>query len=130
MIVPVEEKGGKIFSVKNLYRFPIDCDNIAANMIKRFKGVEVGDAVTVSQNCVTFATALYEAALFDDEDGQQEIDGEAAFQSEEYKKFIEAVAELQKVEILSISPEQKMAFFLNVYQAMYVHYFLRLVEEQ
>ena len=74
MIIPVEEKGGKIFSVKNLYRFPVDCDNIAANMIKRFKG-EPGNPVTVSQNCVTFATALYSAALFDNEDGQQEIDG-------------------------------------------------------
>lgn len=59
LIVPVEEKGSKIFMVKNLYRFPIDCDNIAANMIKKFKGGEPGDAVVVSQNCVTFATALY-----------------------------------------------------------------------
>lgn len=105
LIIPVDEKSSKIFSVKNLYRFPVDCDNIAANMIKRYKGEDVGDPVTVSQNCVTFATALYQAALFEDEDGQQEIDGEAALNSDEYRKFIDGVSALQKVEILSINQE-------------------------
>ena len=76
------------------------------------------------------AEELYSKALIiDDDDQSQEIDGEAALKSGEFKSFLKAIAELEKVDILSISRTQKIAFFLNVYQAMYVHYFLKIVKE-
>ena len=74
MVIPVEQQTSKIFNIKNLYRFPKDCEDIADNMVKKFKGVP-GDAMTVSQNVVTFATELYKVALFEDDEGGQEIDG-------------------------------------------------------
>lgn len=125
----IEPAGSRVFSTKNLYRFAIDKDNIADNKVKNWTG-PAGDALAVSQNLVNLATELYEKALYEDEEGQQELDGETALRSTEYKKFLKAIGELEKVEFLSIGTEQKIAFFLNVYQAMYVHYFLKLVEEQ
>ena len=58
------------------------------------------------------------------------IDVEAALKSPEYKKYISAAAELEKIDILNLSTEQKVAVFLNVYQSMYVHFFLKKVFEE
>lgn len=55
---------------------------------------------------------------------------EAALKSTEYKKYINAVAELEKVEILSIRQHEKVAFFLNIYQCMYIHNFLKKIFEE
>ena len=127
-IKSVDPPDSKVFSTKNLYRFSIDRDNIADNKVKNWTGPG-GDALLVSQNLINLATELYQKALYEDEEGQQEIDGETALRSGEYRKFLKAISELEKVDFLSISNEQKIAFFLNVYQAMYVHYFLKFVEE-
>lgn len=73
-------------------------------MIKKWNG-EVGDPLKVSANLVTLATDLYQQAIVeedgDDEgEGEEVIDGEAAFKSAEFKKYLNAAAELEKVEIL------------------------------
>lgn len=43
------------------------------------------------------------------------IDVEAALQSPEYKKYVSASAELEKLDILNLTYHQKVAVFLNVY---------------
>ena len=64
------------------------------------------------------------------EEDESVFDVEAALKSEQYKNYLQQAAELQKVEILHLKPHQKVAFFLNVYQCMYVHHFLRKVFEE
>lgn len=71
-----------------------------------------------------------------DEDGQQfeddqgeTLDVDLALKSQEFKKYIAACSELTVVDITSLSMCQKVAFFLNVYQCMYVHFFLKKVNE-
>ena len=58
------------------------------------------------------------------------IDVESALKSTEFKKYLIAVSELAKVNVNKMSIQAKQAFFLNVYQAMYVHHFLRKVNEE
>lgn len=57
------------------------------------------------------------------------LDVEKALNSNAYNSYIIACSELEKVDINTINRSEKIAFFLNVYQCMYVHYFLRMVSE-
>ena len=58
-IMPVDESMGKAFNMNNLYRFHIDRDDIAANMIKKWKD-PVNDPLRVSIDLVNLATDLYQ----------------------------------------------------------------------
>ena len=53
---------------------------------------------------------------------------EKALKSLEYRKYISACAELDQVDILILSRSQLIAFFLNVYQCMYIHNFLKKIQ--
>ena len=57
------------------------------------------------------------------------LDVDFAIKSAEYQAFIKAVCELQKVIIWQLNPSKRVAFFLNVYQCMYVHMFFKMVSE-
>lgn len=41
-----------------------------------------------------------------------------------YSKFLDAICELQKVDLKSMDRQESYAFFLNIYQIMRVHYVL------
>lgn len=112
----------------------MDRDDIADNQVKKWKE-DPGDPIEVSVNLVALVTELYQMAIVeDDEDGEdggeQVLDVDAALKSQEYKKYINACSELQMLQILDLQPHQKVAFFLNVYQCMYVHNFLKKVFEE
>jgi len=47
LIFAVEESLGRIFNIKNYYRFHMDRNDIADNLIKKWKG-NPGDAMEVS----------------------------------------------------------------------------------
>mmetsp|Transcript_16338 Transcript_16338/g.25249 ORF Transcript_16338/g.25249 Transcript_16338/m.25249 type:complete len:388 (+) Transcript_16338:778-1941(+) len=132
LLSAVEEGKGKIFNVNNLFRFRQDRDDIADNLIKTWNG-EAGDPVEVTKNLVNLATEVYQQAIVeeDDEEGEAEgeedeeggegeggegggddddddvnmIDVEAALKSAEYKKYITAAGELEKLDILDLSEE-------------------------
>lgn len=55
------------------------------------------------------------------------IDIDSALKSPEFKVYQIAAAELEKVSLQSLSTPQLYAFYLNVYQCMYIHYFFRAV---
>jgi hypothetical protein len=40
---------------------------------------------------------------------------EAALKSTEFKKYLNAAAELEKLDLTPLSQDQKVSFFLNVY---------------
>jgi len=65
----------------------------------------------------------------EDEQGET-LDVDLALKSQEFKKYIAACSELTVVDISCLSQTQKVAFFLNVYQCMYVHFFLKKVNEE
>lgn len=91
----------------------------------------------VSMNLVNLATDVYQQAVDeDDEDGEGDeedlntIDVEAALKSAQYKKYINAVAEIEKIKIEDLPEHQRKAVILNIYQCMYIHNFLRKVFEE
>ena len=59
LINAVEDGQARIFNINNLYRFYMDRDDIADNMMKKWNK-EPGDALEVSINLVELATELYQ----------------------------------------------------------------------
>jgi len=105
LIYAVDESMGRIFNMSNFYRFHMDRDDIADNLVKEWKE-NVGDPLEVSMNLVSLATDVYQQAIVEDEeDGEGDeddlntIDVAAALKSAEQKKYINAVAEISKIRI-------------------------------
>lgn len=108
LIYAVDDSMGRIFNMSNYYRFHMDRDDIADNLVKEWKE-NVGDPLEVSMNLVTLATDVYQQAIVEDEeDGEGDeddlntIDVEAALKSAEQKKYINAVAEISKINISNL----------------------------
>jgi hypothetical protein len=49
------------------------------------------------------------------EENESIIDVDKALTSGEYKKYLQSVAELEQVDILDLTNEQRISFFLNIY---------------
>ncbi len=63
-------------------------------------------------------TEVYQKAMVEDEEDNNEegmLDVATCLKSIEYKKYIQACCELEKVDILVLNRSQRAAFFLNVY---------------
>lgn len=56
----------------------------------------------------------------------QSVDYKAMSKSTCYEHYCELAVYLQRVELLSLSHEEKLAFFINVYNALLIHGYLRL----
>lgn len=58
LIFAADESMGRIFNINGFYRFHMDRDDIADNLVKKWKETP-GDALEVSVNLVNLATELY-----------------------------------------------------------------------
>jgi hypothetical protein len=58
------------------------------------------------------------------------INADAALKSTHYKAYLNAACELERVSLHDLSIRERIGFFLNVYQCMYIHYFLKVSLEQ
>lgn len=56
----------------------------------------------------------------------QSVDYKAMSKSTCYERYCELAVYLQRVELLSLSHEERLAFFINVYNALVIHGYLRL----
>ena len=70
---------------------------------------------------------LYYNSIVQDEEGDNVLDVDAALKSTEYKSYILAACELEKLQLEQLSPTGAVAFFINVYQCMYIHNFLKMI---
>lgn len=122
----VEKKS--FFGQNDLYRFSFQSNQGADNLVRTWRE-EPGEAYEVSVMLVKLIEEMYASAIVTDEDGDQVLDVEEAIKSTEYQAYIKAVCELQKVDISALEPSKCVAFFLNIYQCMYVHQFFKLVTE-
>jgi hypothetical protein len=95
------------------------------NQVRFWKG-DAGHPLKVSINLVELATNLYSDVI--DENGTLDI--ENAFISAPYDDYLDACCELVQVNLEQLNKSQKIAFFLNIYQCMYVHYFLLKVKDE
>ena len=83
----------------------------------------------MSSNLIKLVEEMYASAIVTDEEGDQVLDVEIAIKSTEYQAFIKAVCELEKITLASLNPSRRVAFFLNIYQCMYVHMFFKMISE-
>ncbi|XP_061365345.1 uncharacterized protein LOC133308690 [Gastrolobium bilobum] len=67
--------------------------------------------------------AIFEAYV--SEDGRR-VDYTSMHESEEFARYMRIVEELQRVEIWDLSREEKLAFFINLYNMMAIHAILVL----
>lgn len=56
----------------------------------------------------------------------QSVDYRAMSKSSCYERYCELAVYLQRVELLSLTHEERLAFFINVYNALVIHGYLRL----
>ena len=87
LIEAVEESQSRLFkkkfNVNNLYRFFMDRDDIAENQVKKWKE-EPGDPIEVTMNLVSLITDVYQKAIVEDDEEENEeemLDVEQALKS-------------------------------------------------
>ena len=76
------------------------------------------DAKTVAEDVRGRILKLYDEFLSDD---GRTVDYDGARQSAGFKDFVEACEELQRVNLNALSREERMAFFINLYNALVIH---------
>ncbi len=117
----------KVFSINDLYRLYMDREDIADNLVRKWKS-EVKGALEVSISLIPKIEEVYKTAIVE-EDEQSQIDVEKALNSRQYDGYLIACSELEQVDLSRLNNNERICFMLNVYQCMYIHNFLRMISE-
>ncbi|KAK7308461.1 hypothetical protein VNO77_42067 [Canavalia gladiata] len=84
---------------------------------------EPKDAAAVCNRLTKIMYAILESYTSED---RQHIDYVAISKSEEFRRYVNMTQDLQRVNLLELSENEKLAFFLNLYNAMVVHAVIRV----
>ncbi|XP_067299471.1 uncharacterized protein zgc:152951 isoform X2 [Pseudorasbora parva] len=85
--------------------------------------IEIDGAWELSEALRNLILKLYSDHL--SEDGKT-VDYKAMSRSLYFERYCDLAVQLQRVELLSLSREEKLAFFINIYNALVIHGNLRL----
>mmetsp|Transcript_5194 Transcript_5194/g.13019 ORF Transcript_5194/g.13019 Transcript_5194/m.13019 type:complete len:492 (+) Transcript_5194:70-1545(+) len=99
------------------YRFLADASNKALNS-KYESSCEPRPAPVVAREVRQRILKLYERFLSPSGDA---VDYKGIGESEEFAQYCEGTAELKRVDVVNISREEKLAFFINIYNALVIH---------
>jgi len=103
-----------------LFRFKEDEVGSILNMKSRWSG-PVRQAVEVEQDFRQKLAVMFQRYT---SEGQRLVDYEGLAHGEEFKDFTASSAELQKFDLMAISFNVKIAFFINLYNALAIHGFV------
>lgn len=110
---------------KNLYRF-LEHESFISKCYN-FRGCtndsEPKDATALSQSLTRIMNAILEAYASND---RRHLDYVGIGNSEEFRRYLKLVEDLQRVNMKSLSDEAKLSFFLNLYNAMAIHAVIRI----
>ncbi|WCJ17613.1 glutaredoxin-related [Euphorbia peplus] len=84
---------------------------------------EPKSAIKIGQRLHKIMSAILECYASDD---RSHIDYVAISKSEEFRRFVNLVEDLQRVDLLALSTTEKLAFFLNLHNAMVIHAVIRV----
>lgn len=98
--------------IKKCYNFRVSTNDAAPK-----------PAVFVGQRLNKIMSAILEAYASDD---RRHIDYAAISKSEEFRRYVNLASDLQRVNLYELSPDEKLAFFLNLYNAMVIHAIIRV----
>ncbi|XP_047965868.1 uncharacterized protein LOC125210350 [Salvia hispanica] len=92
-----------------------------------FRGVvndsEPKDVAALSRRLTCIMSAILESYASDD---RLHLDYLGISNSEEFRRYINVVEELQRVDLLTLSHDEKLAFFLNLHNSMAIHAVIRI----
>ncbi|XP_020599150.1 uncharacterized protein LOC110038603 [Phalaenopsis equestris] len=80
-------------------------------------------ALVVSHRLTKLMSAILEAYASED---QSRLDYIRIGSSEEFRRYTNVAQDLQRVDVFSLSTEERTAFFLNLYNAMVIHAKIRI----
>ncbi|CAJ1949928.1 unnamed protein product [Sphenostylis stenocarpa] len=104
----------------NLYRF-LEHEPLIPRCFN-FRGTtndnEPKTAAAICTKLTKIMSAILESYASDD---RQHVDYEAISKSEEFRRYVNMTQDLQRVNLLELSENEKLAFFLNLYNAMVIH---------
>lgn len=104
-----------------LYRF-LDHDPIISsqcyNIPKGIIDVKPKHIVEIASRLRFLSFAIFEAYV--SEDGRH-VDYRSIHSSEEFARYLRTIEELQRVDLQDLSREEKIAFFINLYNMMAIH---------
>lgn len=83
---------------------------------------EPDSAARISQRLMKIMSAILESYASED---RHHIDYLAISNSEEFRRYLNLVQGLQRVDLCTLSPDEKLAFLLNLYNAMVIHAVIR-----
>ncbi|KAL8535762.1 hypothetical protein ACS0TY_011415 [Phlomoides rotata] len=81
------------------------------------------DAAAVSQRLACLMSAILESYASDD---RRHLDYIGISNSEEFRRYVNLVEDLQRVEVTTLSHDEKLAFFLNLHNSMALHAVIRI----
>lgn len=84
-------------------------------------------AAKVGQRLTKIMSAILESYASDD---RRLLDYIGISNSEEFRRYINLVQELHRVNLFELSPDERLAFFLNLYNAMVIHAVIRVGRPQ
>nr|CAD1836193.1 unnamed protein product [Ananas comosus var. bracteatus] len=79
---------------------------------------EPKSAAEVGRRLTNLMIAILEAYASDD---RLHLDYARIGASEEFRRYVNLVQDLQRIDLFALSPEERMAFFLNLHNAMVIH---------
>ncbi|CAK8560939.1 unnamed protein product [Lathyrus sativus] len=104
----------------NLYRF-LEHEPFIPRCFNFHGAVNDNEPKTAASVCDRLAkimSAILESYASDD---RRRVDYAAISKSEEFRRYVNMTQDLQRVNICELSENEKLAFFLNIYNAMVIH---------
>ncbi|KAF6160736.1 hypothetical protein GIB67_035937 [Kingdonia uniflora] len=80
-------------------------------------------AATVFQKLTKIMSAILESYASED---RRHVNYTGISNSEEFRRYVNLAQDLQRVDILALSADEKLAFFLNLHNAMVIHAVIRV----
>ncbi|XXG72038.1 hypothetical protein AAC387_Pa07g1221 [Persea americana] len=84
---------------------------------------EAKPAAVMGRKLAKIMLAILEAYATED---CRHVDYARISKSEEFRRYVNLVQDLQRVDVLALSEDEKLAFFLNLYNAMIIHAVIRI----
>ncbi|KAK9749789.1 hypothetical protein RND81_02G150300 [Saponaria officinalis] len=112
------EDGNELFRFLEHGQFIPKCFNFRGSTDDR----EPEPAAGIGQRLMKIMSAILESYASED---RLHVDYLAISNSEEFRRYLNLVQGLQRVNLHLLSPDEKLAFFLNLYNAMVIHAIIR-----
>ncbi|XP_027336772.1 uncharacterized protein LOC113850424 [Abrus precatorius] len=111
------EEGNHLYRFLEHEPFIPRCFNFRGNT----NDSEPKTAAAIFARLTKIMSAILESYASDD---REHVDYEAISKSEEFRRYVNMTQDLQRVNLLELSENEKLAFFLNLYNAMVIHAFI------